>query len=310
MSNDWPDWITDWPKTAALQRFSANKHGDYLKWQTGIDALPRLQTGAVTLDSPAITCALPEASDADLAQMENCLRRLHPWRKGPFQLGPLHIDTEWRSDWKWDRLAPAMGSLDGQRILDIGCGNGYFGWRMLGAGADSVIGVDPTLLFCMQHRAIQHFLQHSRHWVLPLGIEELTATHRFDWVLSMGVLYHRKDPHEHIRQLHRLTEPGGRCVMETLIVDGEQVLYPDDRYARMRNIGAIPDLGSLQRWMLAAGFHNIEIIDVSTTRLEEQRSTPWMQFESLDKALDPTDPSKTVEGLPRPRRAMLVGGRR
>ena len=87
-----------------------------------------------------------------------------------------------------------MGSLADQHILDVGCGNGYFGWRVLGAGAASVIGVDPTLLFCMQHRAIQHYLRHPRHWVLPLGVEELGARHRFNWVLSMGVLYHRKDP--------------------------------------------------------------------------------------------------------------------
>lgn len=309
MSSPWPDWITDWPKAMALQRFSAKNHGDYTKWQTAIEALPQLQSDTAALDRPAITCELSGATETDLARMESCLRQLHPWRKGPFQLGPLYIDTEWRSDWKWDRLASAMGALDGQRILDIGCGNGYFGWRMLGAGAASVVGVDPTLLFCMQHRAIQHFLQHPQHWVLPLGIEELTTTHRFDWVLSMGVLYHRRDPHEHIRQLHRLTEPGGKCVMETLIVEGAHVLYPEGRYARMRNIGAIPDLGSLERWMLDAGFQNIQVVDVSTTGLDEQRSTSWMQFESLDKALDPSDPSKTVEGLPGPRRAMLIGER-
>lgn len=310
MSNPWPDGITDWPKTTALKRFSAENHGDYPKWQAALDALPDLPTDGVALDSPAITCVLPTATETELAQTENCLRQLHPWRKGPFQVGPLYLDTEWRSDWKWDRLAPAMGALDGQRILDIGCGNGYFGWRMLGAGAASVIGVDPTLLFCMQHQAIQHFLQHPQHWVLPLGIEELTPTHRFDWVLSMGVLYHRKDPNEHIRQLHELTESGGKCVMETLIVEGDQVLFPKGRYARMRNIGAIPDLGSLEGWMRDAGFKNVQIINVGATSLDEQRSTSWMHFESLEKALDPSDPSKTVEGLPGPRRAILIGERR
>lgn len=309
MTNHWPDWITDWPRATALKRFSAENHGDYIKWQTAIDGLPDLQAGNITLDTGAVSCTLPASTPAALSHMESCLRQLHPWRKGPFQLGPLHMDTEWRSDWKWDRLAPVLGALDGQRVLDIGCGNGYFGWRMLGARAASVIGVDPTLLFCMQHRAIQHFFQHPRHWVLPLAIEELTTTHRFDWVLSMGVLYHRRDPHEHIRQLHGLTEQGGKCVLETLIVEGNQVLYPQGRYARMRNIGAIPDLGSLERWMLEAGFQDIRIVNVSTTSLDEQRSTSWMQFESLDKALDPMDLNKTVEGLPAPRRAMLVGER-
>ncbi len=309
LPDPWPHWIQHWPRDTALGRFSTAHHGDYPKWQAAIDALPRLTPGQISLQEGAVGCTFPAASPDDLAQLEVCLRQLHPWRKGPFQLGPIHIDTEWRSDWKWERLAAAMGSLADQHILDVGCGNGYFGWRMLGAGAASVIGVDPTLLFCMQHRAIQHYLGHPRHWVLPLGVEELGARHRFNWVLSMGVLYHRKDPLEHLRQLYALTESGGQCVLETLIVAGDRVLYPQGRYARMRNIGAIPDLGSLQEWMQDAGFGQIQVVDVSVTSAQEQRSTDWMRFESLDKALDPSDQEKTVEGLPAPRRAMLIGQR-
>ena len=41
--------------------------------------------------------------------------------------------------------------------------------------------------------------------------------------------------------------------------------------------------------------------------LEEQRSTPWMHFESLVHSLDPHDQTVTVEGHPRPIRAMVVG---
>ena len=34
---------------------------------------------------------------------------LHPWRKGPFQIAEHEIDAEWRSDQKWDRIAPRVG---------------------------------------------------------------------------------------------------------------------------------------------------------------------------------------------------------
>ena len=107
--------------------------------------------------------------------------------------------------------------------------------------------------------------------------------------------------------MHALTKSGGQCVMETLIVDAPQSLYPAGRYARMRNIGVIPNLDDLKHWMVEAGYTNIRVIDVTPTTVGEQRSTSWMRFESLDKALDPQDPSVTVEGLPAPLRAMLIG---
>ena len=70
-----------------------------------------------------------------------------PWRKGPFHVHGIHIDTEWRSDWKWDRVAPHISSLKGRNVLDVGCGSGYHMWRMLGEGANRVIGVDPYTTF-------------------------------------------------------------------------------------------------------------------------------------------------------------------
>ena len=304
-ASDWPNWLEGWPKDMALARFSSEHHGDFLRWQTAVDDIPALSLSDPKLNQPAVGGSIA-ASPEQIAAMETSLNALHPWRKGPFQLGSIHIDTEWRSDWKWDRLAPAMGSLDGQRVLDIGGGNGYFGWRMLGAGADAVVGIDPTLLFCMQHRAVQCLLRHPNHLVLPLGIEEIPSTHAFDWVLSMGVLYHRKDPQEHIRQMYALTEAGGKCVMETLVVDGPASLYPEGRYARMRNISVIPSLAELQQWLVQAGYTNPQLIDLTPTTTEEQRSTPWMRFESLDKALDATNPSRTMEGWPAPLRAIIV----
>ena len=106
-------------------------------------------------------------------QMRTALQGLHPWRKGPFELFGVHIDTEWRSDWKWDRLQGAIDSLAGRRVLDVGCGSGYHCWRMLGDGAAEVIGIDPTPLFVVQFWALQKYLRQDNIWVLPLGIEQV-----------------------------------------------------------------------------------------------------------------------------------------
>ena len=221
--------------------------------------------------------------------------QLRPWRKGPFSINELYIDSEWRSDMKWDRIKSAIGDLHGQRVLDIGSGNGYFGWRMIAANAKQVIGIDPTPLYCMQHLAIQHFLQDDRNWVLPLRVEEIPKNPKFDTVFSMGVIYHRNDPQDHVRQIFDLTQPGGRAVIESIVTMQGTSIFPEDRYARMRNISCIPDQRTLVDWCLEAGFRDVKLIDVSKTTSAEQRSTKWMVFESLKEALDPVDSTKTVE---------------
>jgi len=237
---------------------------------------------------------------------------LHPWRKGPLQLGGLSIDTEWKSDLKWDRVAPHI-DLAGCKVLDIGCGNGYFGLRMLGAGAELVVGIDPTLLFVMQWLACRHFSGDIPSYVLPLGIEDLPEIPvGFDTVFSMGVLYHRRDPVHHLRRIHELLKKeGSTMVLETLVLPKgreHEELVPEGRYARMPNVWSIPGTSLLQQWVRSAGFREVTIVDVSPTRTKEQRSTEWMRFESLDKSLDPQDKARTIEGLPAPVRAVIIAG--
>jgi tRNA (mo5U34)-methyltransferase len=282
-----------------------HRHGDLPRWRAALDALPQVRAGAL-LNQPA-----PElgCSVSDQHGLREALMELHPWRKGPFCLGGLTLDTEWRSDWKWGRLAPHI-DLHGQRVLDIGCGNGYFGLRMLGAGAELVVGIDPTLLYVMQWLACRHFSGGIPNYVLPLGIEELPEIAvDLDTVFSMGVLYHRKDPAHHLQRIHSLLKTGGSMVLETLVLpEGmeEDLLVPDSRYARMRNVWAIPGTDCLLQWLEEAGFENIEVVDVTPTTSLEQRTTDWMRFESLEQALDPSDTSQTVEGLPAPVRAIVI----
>ena len=275
------------------------------RWIKAIENLPLTRKASTALDS-CIAITAHDIFAEDLVKVEKLLMQLRPWRKGPFSINELYIDSEWRSDMKWDRIKSAIGDLHGQRVLDIGSGNGYFGWRMIAANAKQVIGVDPTPLYCMQHLAIQHFLQDDRNWVLPLRVEEIPKNPKFDTVFSMGVIYHRNDPPDHVRQIFDLTKPGGRAVIESIVTMQGTSIFPEDRYARMRNIGCIPDQRTLVDWCLEAGFRDVKLIDVSKTTSAEQRSTKWMVFESLKEALDPTDSTKTVEGYPAPIRAAIL----
>ncbi len=288
-------------------------HGDHGRWQAAITALPELMPTGIDLHTDAIRIGDAGDIDAGARQgIEEALQQLHPWRKGPFALFGLHIDCEWRSDMKWQRLADAIAPLHGRRVLDVGCGSGYHLWRMRGAGAASVIGIDPTPLYAMQFTAIQHYVRDAHVQFWPLGIDDMPqGSACFDTVFSMGLLYHRRAPIDHLLQLKGLLRPGGELVLETLIVDGDarSCLVPTERYAKMRNVWFIPSADMLKIWLARAGFTRIRLVDAAPTSVREQRRTDWMRFESLRDFLDAQDPSRTVEGYPAPVRAIMLAER-
>lgn len=284
-------------------RFEEAAHGDMARWRSALASLPDLRVERVNLDATVEVAGA--ATALDLEAMIPALQALHPWRKGPFQLFGLLIDTEWRSDLKWQRLEPHLPELKGARVLDVGCGNGYFGWRLLGAGAERVIGIDPTLLFCMQHQAIAHYIDDHRNVVLPLRFEEVLPA-PFDLVLSMGVVYHRRDPIAHVRALADCLRPGGQLVLESLVVTAGPDIIAPERYARMRNVHTVPTLQSLCAYAEGAGLIDVRVVDVTPTSTGEQRRTAWMTFESLAEALAPDRPDRTIEGWPAPVRAIVL----
>jgi tRNA (mo5U34)-methyltransferase len=305
-------WVEQLPAQVA-KGMDLKRYGDLPRWQAAVNALPQVHPAAIDLNTSCIQ--IGEASEVDAATQEHiadCLRQLHPWRKGPYEVLGIHIDTEWRSDWKWDRLKEHIQPLTDRRVLDVGCGNGYHCWRMYAAGAAQVIGIDPTPLFIMQFQALKHFIGVAPVHVLPLGIDDVPPQlAAFDTVFSMGVLYHRRSPLDHILQLRDCLKPGGELVLETLVIEGDEnaLLMPEDRYARMGNVWFIPSIAMLEKWLRRCKLVNIKLVDVTTTSLEEQRSTDWMTFQSLKDFLDPDDPSKSIEGYPAPRRAIFTASK-
>ena len=284
-------------------------HGDFSKWLQALEALPAIAPHSVDLlDAVRIgdSAQLPESARAALQQT---LLELHPWRKGPFEIFGVHIDTEWRSDWKWQRVLPHLTPLAGRRVLDVGCGNGYHCWRMAGSGAALVIGVEPMLLYVLQYWALRKYLPTTPVHVLPLTLEQMPESlPGFDTVFSMGVLYHRRSPFDHLDLLKKKLRKGGELVLETLVIEGEAglTLVPPDRYCRMNNVWFLPSTATLQLWLQKAGFTDIRLVDVTPTTTAEQRRTAWMTFDSLVQALDPANPALTVEGHPAPLRAVVI----
>ncbi|MGY6029046.1 tRNA 5-methoxyuridine(34)/uridine 5-oxyacetic acid(34) synthase CmoB [Phytobacter sp. AG2a] len=301
-------WLETLPAQIATWQREA-VHGQIKQWTSAINYLPELKPHQLDLLNGVIATSEEPLSAGELTRIETHLRNLMPWRKGPFSLYGLDINTEWRSDWKWDRVLPHLSDLRGRTILDVGCGSGYHMWRMIGAGAKFAVGIDPTQLFLHQFEAVRKLLGDDRRaHLLPLGIEQLPALNAFDTVFSMGVLYHRRSPLEHLWQLKDQLVQDGELVLETLVVEGDEntVLVPGDRYAQMRNVYFIPSAAALKNWLEKCGFVDVRVVDVNTTTVEEQRRTDWMITESLAEFLDPNDSSKTIEGYPAPVRAVLI----
>jgi tRNA (mo5U34)-methyltransferase len=300
-------WLNTLP--SLLTHWQNAEHGDMPKWLRVLKKISTDKPDNIELKSEVKITNEVALVAGEKAKLESLLKTFHPWRKGPYNLHDIHIDTEWRSDWKWDRVLPHLSPLKGRHVLDVGCGNGYHMWRMLGEGAKLTIGIDPSHLFLVQFEAVRKLLGNDqRAHLLPLGIEQLPASNAFDTVFSMGVLYHRRSPLDHIMQLKQQLVQDGELVLETLVIDGDEndVLVPTDRYAQMRNVFFFPSAKALKVWIEKCGFVDVKIADISTTTTDEQRTTQWMTHNSLPDYLDPKDPSKTIEGYPAPKRVVVI----
>lgn len=306
--------LSDWLETLPLQlkQWEKQTHGDYVKWSKVVDFLPHLTADHVNLKSAVKSERVLSLNEGEQQRLVYHLKQLMPWRKGPYHLFGIHIDCEWRSDFKWDRVLPHLSPLQDRLILDVGCGSGYHMWRMVGEGAKMVVGIDPTELFLCQFEAVRKLLNNDRRAnLIPLGIEQMQPLGVFDTVFSMGVLYHRKSPLDHLTQLKNQLRKGGELVLETLVIDGDinSVLVPQDRYAKMKNVYFIPSVACLINWLEKCGFSNVRCVDEAVTTLEEQRKTDWLENESLIDFLDPNDHNKTIEGYPAPKRAVIIANK-
>jgi len=285
------------------------------KWLTWKNIAP-LQAALAALPDPVVTDSdFGDAVGVDLdpafeaehgLQIEQTARLLIPWRKGPFRLGKLFIDSEWQSQIKYNLLEPHF-DLRNKIVGDIGCNNGYYLFRMQSQRPAKLVGFDPSAIYYSQFQFIDHFLQSDIVYEM-LGVEHVEHyEHRFDALFCLGVLYHRPDPVGTLKSLYRGLNPGGELILDTFMIDGEEevCLTPRDRYSKIGNIYFIPTVHALKNWCHRAGFDAVEVLEIRKTDREEQRKTEWIASQSLDDFLDPDDPDKTVEGYPAPKRVYI-----
>ena len=271
-----------------------------------LDSLETPDVKSYKLDD-IITIELePNYSKNNLLKIEEIAKSMLPWRKGPFKIDSLFIDTEWQSFIKYSIIEPHFNLKD-KIVGDIGCNNGYYMFRMLSQNPKKLVGFDPAPLYFMQFEFINRFIKSDIKYEL-LGIEHVEFyEHKFDTLFCLGVLYHRSDPIGSLKSLFKALNSGGELILDTFMIDGEDdiCLTPKERYSKIPNIYFVPTINALKNWCYRAGFNEVEVLAIKKTELNEQRKTDWINSQSLNDFLDPKNPDLTVEGYPAPKRVYI-----
>ena len=275
--------------------------------KAAIDALPQIDKERIDVRfNNCVEIAIDKLDSNEKARIESTAKVLKPWRKGPFKVGDLFIDTEWRSYLKYNLLRPHF-DLHDKVVGDIGCNNGYYLFRMLEDSPKKLVGFDPSAHYFLQFSFLNYFIGSDIVYEM-LGVEHLPFyEHTFDTLFCLGVLYHRSDPIATLKSLYKGLSSGGELILDTFMIDGEEevALTPKERYAKIPNVYFIPTKKALENWCYRAGFKKVEHLGAVKTTLDEQRKTEWIESQSLEDFLDPSDPNLTVEGYPAPRRIYI-----
>lgn len=284
----------------------------WLRWKNiapirrAIEALPSIRDVDVELGD-WITLRSDSITEEGVVQIEKVARMMMPWRKGPFDLFGVKIDSEWRSFKKYNLLRPYL-DLENKRVADVGCNNGYYMFRMLEFNPKMVLGVDPSPLFRSQFDLVNRFVGSDTLRYEMLGIEHMRGfADMFDTVFCLGVLYHRSDPIVALKSLKQSLKRGGELILDTFMIEGDEpiCLVPESTYSKISNVHFIPTIPALEHWCRKAGFEGFDLLEIVKTEPDEQRKTEWMQGESLQDFLHPENPALTVEGYPAPKRLYI-----
>ncbi|WP_288493802.1 bifunctional 2-polyprenyl-6-hydroxyphenol methylase/3-demethylubiquinol 3-O-methyltransferase UbiG [Paracidovorax oryzae] len=151
-------------------------------------------------------------ANVDPAELAKFSELAHRWWDLESEFRPLHEINPLRLGWI-DGLAP----LQGQRVLDVGCGGGILADAMARKGA-TVTGIDlatKSLKVAQLHalEAGTPDIQYREVSVEALA-EESPAS--FDTVTCMEMLEHVPDPASVVQACARLVKPGGWVFFSTI----------------------------------------------------------------------------------------------
>jgi SAM-dependent methyltransferase len=154
-------------------------------------------------------------------------------------------------------LVELLKPQPGERILDLGCGEGTLARSLLDAGCD-VVGVDssPAMVEAARARGVDARLMDAHD--LDFGEDA-----RFDAVMSNAALHWMSDQYAVVRSVWRVLAPGGRFAAECggegcvrIIREGMKIsLIKRGIDYKARNPWTFPEVGIFSRVLENQGFN-------------------------------------------------------
>ena len=236
------------------------------------------------------------------AKINKIIEQLTPWRLGDYLIFNNLIKSEWNCDFRWKLIDKYIPFLNNKKVADIGANNGYFSFRLLEFNPSQLLCFEPNDLYNLQLYFIASLLKNNSIKIIKNGVENLiNYDSSFDFILFMGVLYHRENPIETLKNIYFALKANGVAIVESICIEGDSdlVLFPYKSYAKMKNIWYIPSESVLKYWCEIAGFRYIQKIFNYYVTEDHQKKSEHSPNESLSDFLS-EDGLKTVEGYPPP----------
>ena len=150
--------------------------------------------------------------NADPAELAKFSDLAHRWWDPESEFRPLHQINPLRLEW-----INGLSPLQGQRVLDVGCGGGILADAMARKGAQ-VTGID------LSTKALRVAQLHALEAQTPdieyreVSVETLAQEQpgSFDMVTCMEMLEHVPDPDSVVRACAALVKPGGWVFFSTI----------------------------------------------------------------------------------------------
>lgn len=159
--------------------------------------------------------------NVDAAEIAKFSDLAHRWWDPDGAFRPLHQINPLRLDW-----INSLCSLQGQHVLDVGCGGGILSDAMARSGA-TVTGID------LSTKALRVAQMHALDAQTPnIQFREISAEDmakeqagQFDLVTCMEMLEHVPDPASVVRACASLVKPGGWVFFSTLNRNPKSFLF-------------------------------------------------------------------------------------
>lgn len=159
-----------------------------------------------------MTTTTEKNTNADPAELAKFSALAHRWWDQAGEFKPLHAINPLRLDW-----IDGMASLQGKRVLDVGCGGGILADSMARRGAE-VLGIDLAgkALKVAQLHAIEAQTPNIQY--REISAEDLAREMpaQFDVVTCMEMLEHVPEPASVVKACAAMVKPGGYVFFSTI----------------------------------------------------------------------------------------------